>query len=170
MDKATDHAKRVLLVAQFDGYSNTVKPAAVERFLRANGHDIQVFNTYYLSRASNAPGTLRNNLPGFGLGRLAVYAVEAASLITRRWSFGRGHLSYYLLLADYRLRRGILGSSLPLDDFDLIICAHPQDAGLLTLETSALTFYDCPTPFADEVYNEGKLAEGQHQKFRRFEK
>ena len=72
------------------------------------------------------PSPSGNKLPPLGLRRLALYAVEAASrLFTRSWKFGRRHLSYYVLLADYRLRRSILSSSLPLDDFDLIICEHP---------------------------------------------
>lgn len=166
-----DQAKRVLLVAQLDGYANGVKPAAVERFLRDHGHDVQVVNTYYLSRASTTPGSFRNKLPSLGIRRFALYAAEAASvLFTRRWAFGRRSLSYYLLVADYRLRRSILNSLLPLDDFDLVICEHPQDAGLLTVQTSACTLYDCPDPYADELYDEGKLTDRQHHKFRHLEK
>jgi hypothetical protein len=161
--------KRVLLVAQMDGYANGVKPAAVERFLRENGHDVEVVNTYYLSRASDARGSLANKLPRPDIRRIAVYAVEAAGFLTRRRGFVRRHLSYHLHMADYRLRRKILSSSLPLDDFDLVICEHPQDAGLLTTKTSARTFYDCPDPYADELYDEGKLSERQHRKFRRIE-
>jgi hypothetical protein len=70
---------------------------------------------------------------------------------------------------DYRLRRSLLRSLLPLDDFDAVICEHPQDAGLLTTETTARTFYDCPDPYADELYDEGKLTKRQHEKFRREE-
>jgi hypothetical protein len=169
-DGSIDHAKRVLLVCQSDGYANGVKPAGIERFLRERGHEVQVANTYYLSRASTDPGSVARKLPRPGLRRLAAYAVEAGSLLfTRRWAFGRRHLSYYAFLADYRLRRSLLSSSLPLDEFDLVICEHPHDAGLLTAPTSARTFYDCPDPFADEMYCEGRLTERQHRKLRRLE-
>ncbi len=95
-------------------------------------------NTYYLSRASNDAESFRKKLPPLRLRRLALYAADAASLLfTRRWKFGRRHLSYYVLLADYRLRRSILGSSLPLDEYDLIIGETPNDAELLTVPTSA---------------------------------
>ncbi len=161
--------RRVLLVAQLDGYANGVKPAAVEAFLRAHGHDVEVVNSYYLSRASPKRGSLLNKLPSPNLRKLGVYLAEAGSIVTRRWEYGRTRLSYYLLVADYHLRRRILSAELPLDDFDLVICEHPQDAGLLTTKTSATTFYDCPDPYADELYDEGKLTERQHRKFRVLE-
>ena len=101
---------------------------------------------------------------------MALYTTELASLLlTRRWRFGRRHLSYYTLVADYRLRRSLLGSILHLDDFDLVICEHPHDAGLLTTRTSARTFYDCPNPWADEMYFEDMLTDTQRQKLRRLE-
>jgi hypothetical protein len=168
-EKTVAEAKRVLLVAQMDGYANGVKPAAVDAFLRRNGHDVELVNTYYLSRASATKGTLGSKLPGFGIRKLAVYLVEAGFVLTRRWSFGRRRFSYFLHMADYRLRRSILSSAHRLDDFDMVICEHPQDAGLLTTKTSAITFYDCPDPYADELYDEGKLTKRQHGKFRRIE-
>jgi hypothetical protein len=123
-----------------------------------------------LSRASHTPGTLASKLPGRRLRTLALYSTEAAAaLFTRRWDFGRRHLSYYVLMADYRLRRALLASSLPLDDFDLVICETPYDAGVLTLPTSARTMYDCPAPWADELLFEGRLTARQHAKLRRLE-
>jgi hypothetical protein len=168
-DDATRDRKRILLVAQMDGYANGVKPAAVVRFLRQQGHDVHVDNTYYLSRASARRGSLANKLPRPELRRFAVYLVEAGFILTRRWSFARRRFSYYLHLADYLLRRSILSSVHRLDDFDMIICEHPQDAGLLTTKTRACTFYDCPDPYADELYDEGKLTKKQHRKLRRLE-
>lgn len=171
MGKANQGSKRVLVVCQLDRLSNGLTPPQIQRFLRERGHEVRIVNTYYLSRASSDTGSLRNKLPGIGLRRLALYAIEAAAsrLVTRRWEFGRRRLSYFVLLADYRLRRSILGSALPLDDFDLIICETPYDAGVLTVATSARTLYHCPTPWADELYFEGRLTEQQHDKFRRFE-
>jgi hypothetical protein len=165
--QATEDPKRVLLVCQLDGYANGWRPVEIERFLRGRGHQVHVANTFYLSRASTDSKSLRNKLPRLRPKLLALYAVEAASRVfTRGWKFGRRHLSYYLLLADCRLRRSILGSSLPLDDFDLIISATPHDAELLTVPTTAHTFYDCPDPWADELWFEGRLTKQQHRKLR----
>lgn len=162
--------RRVLLVCQLDGYANGWRPVEIEQFLRRRGHEVQVANTYYLSRASADSSTIRNKLPRLRPRFLALYGVEAVSrLFTRRWDFGRRHLSYYVLRADCRLRRDILGSSLPLDDFDAIISATPHDAEVLTVPTSAHTFYDCPQPWADEVWYEGRLTPRQREKFRRYE-
>jgi len=161
--------KRVLLVAQVDGYANGVKPTAVDRYLRDEGHDVEFVNSYYVSRASAKRGSLGNKLPRPGARRLGVYLLEAATVLVRRWPFGRRRLSYYLHVADYQLRRSLLRSVLRPDDFDVVICEHPQDAGLLTTRTSARTFYDCPDPYADELYDEGKLTKRQHAKFRKLE-
>lgn len=158
------------MVAQLDGYANGVKPNAVVRFLRSHGAEVDVVDTYYLARASTRRGSFASKLPRPGLRRLAIYGTELASLLlTRRWSFGRKHLSYHTSLADHRLRQSLLASILPLDDYDLVICEHPQDAGLLRTTTSAQTFYDCPNPWADELYYEKRLTERQREKLRVFE-
>jgi hypothetical protein len=163
-------AKRVAIICQLDRYANGLKPVEIELFLRRRGHDVTLINTYYLSRASSDLGTRRNRLPGRGARRLALFAVEAASaVLTRRWALGRRRLSYHVLVADHRLRRSLLGSSLALDDFDLVICETPHDAGILTVPTSACTLYDCPTPWADELWFEGRLTPRQHARLRRRE-
>ncbi len=162
--------KRVLIVCELDGYANGWRPVEMDRFLRESGHEVEVENVYYLSRASKTRGSRRAKLPGLSPRQLALYAVEAASLLlTRRWGFGRRRLSYHLLCAELRLRRGHLGSYLPLEEFDLVVCAHPHDSELLLNERIARTFYDCPNPYADEMYFEGKLTERQRSKFRRRE-
>jgi hypothetical protein len=165
-----EDAKQVLIICELDRFANGVKPREVERFLSRRGHSVRMEDTYYLSRASTVAGSLRSRLPGAGLRRLLLYLVEAAlALWTRRSEFGRRHLSYYLFVATYHLRRSILKSSLRLDDFDLVICEHPHDTGVLTVPTRARTVYDCPTPFADELKFEGRLTERQHRKLRRLE-
>jgi len=163
---------RVLIVAQLDGYANSVKPLAIERFLLDHGHDVRLVDTNCLARASRTPGSLGRMLPGSPRpAKLALYANDIASkVLTRRWRFGRRHLSYYVLLTDHRLRRHILRTELDLDDFDLVICETPFDAGLLTTGTRAETLYDCPNPWADEVRHEGRLTERQHRRFRRWER
>jgi hypothetical protein len=169
-DKSPQAAKRVLIVCELDGFANGWKPVEIDRFLRERAYDVRVANTYFLSRASGVSGSLAAKLPRLEPRRLALYVVEAASrLLTRGWRFGRRHLSYYLIIANSRLRRSILKSSLALDDFDLIICEHPRDAELLTVRTSARTLYDCPTPLADELYYEEMLTARQHHKYRRRE-
>ncbi|MFD5127441.1 glycosyltransferase [Streptomyces olindensis] len=164
--------KRVLIVAQLDGYANSVKPLAIERFLRELGHEVRLVDTNYLARASSTPGSPGRMLPGsLRPAKLALYANDIASrVLTRRWGFGRRHLSYYVLLSDHRLRRRILRTDLALDDFDLVICETPFDAGVLTTGTSAETLYDCPNPWADEVFHEGRLTGRQHRRFRGWEK
>jgi hypothetical protein len=170
MDTPTTEAQRVLVLGKLDGYANGIKPAAVHRYLVEHGHQATLVNTYHLSRASSVPGSLGSKLPRPGLRRLALYALEAASaVLSRRWASGSRHLSYYVLIGGYRLRRSLLGSLLPLDDFDWVICEHPDDAGVLTVGTSARTLYECPTPWADELFFEDRLTERQHRKLRRLE-
>jgi hypothetical protein len=162
--------KRVAIICQPDAFANAIRPPQIQRFLEQRGHVVSLVDTYWLSRASATPGSLGSKLPRWGLRTLGLYATEVASrLLTRRWGFGRRHLSYYLLLADHRLRRAILTATLPLDDFDLIICETSYDAGVLTAKTKARTMYDCPAPWADELYFEGRLTGRQHAALRRLE-
>ena len=162
--------RRVLFVCQLDGFSTGWRASEIQRYLERRGHEVHVVNTYYLSRASSDSSSRLRKLPHPTPLKAALYAVEAASLVlTRRWSFGRRHFSYYAVRADCRLRRWILGSSLPLDDFDLIIAATPHDAEVLLIPTTARKLYDCMTPWADELDFEGKLTERQHHKLRRYE-
>jgi len=171
MERHNDHPRRVLVIGELDGYANSLKPVAIEHFLRERGHEVRLVDTYSLSRASSAAGSLGRKLPAARPRKMGLYAVEAATkALTGRWGFGRRRLSYYLLLANHRMRRGILKSSLPLDDFDLVICETPHDADVLTADTAAETLYDCPTPWADELFYEERLTERQHAKLRRREK
>lgn len=170
INQATEDAKRILIVCELDGYANGQKPVEIERFLRSRGHDVQMANALYLSRASSKPGSVLRKLPHPAPRKLALYLVQLASLMfTRRWKFGRRHFSYHLVRAELRLKRSILRSSLPLDEFDLIIGEHPADSELMTVPTSARVLYDCMTPWADELYFEERLTEKQHQRFRRHE-
>lgn len=164
--------RRVLIVAQLDGYANSVRPLAIERFLRERGHDVHLVDTNCLARASSEAGSLGRMLPGsLRPARLTLYANDLASkVLTRRWGFGRRHLSYHVLLADHRLRRRILADRLELDTYDLVICETPYDAGVLTTGTSAETLYDCPNPWADEVFYESRLTDRQLRRFRRWER
>jgi len=169
-ERAVGHTARVLVICQLDAYANSLKPVAIEQFLRKRGHEVRIVDAYYLSRASHSKNSFASKLPSPHPGKVALYAIEAASLLlTRRWKFGRHRLSYHLLVADHRLRSAILASSLPLDSFDLVICETPYDAGVLARCTTASTLYDCPAPWADEVYYDGRLTARQHAKLRRLE-
>lgn len=163
--------RRILIVAQLDGYANSVRPLAMERFLTDLGHDVRLVDTNCLARGGSTPGSLGRMLPGsLRPARLTLYANDVASkALTRRWEFGRRHLSYYVLRTDHRLRRRILRRELAPEDYDLVICATPYDAGVLKTVNSAKTLYDCPSPWADEVYCENRLTDRQHRRFRRWE-
>ena len=166
--EAVAEAKRVLIVCELDGYANGQKPLEIARYLRDRGHEVEMANTFYLSRAGDSGQ--RRRWPHPSPRRFALYLVQLASrLFTRRWQWGRRHVSYYLILADLRLRRNILRSSLPLDEFDMIIGEHPTDAELMTVPMSARMLYDCMTPWADELYFEERLTGKQRQRFRRRE-
>jgi hypothetical protein len=163
--------KRVLIIAQLDRFANGVRPVELERFLRERGHDVRLVDTYHFNRASTAPGSLLSKLPRLGLRHLQLYAVQAAgTAFTRRWNFGRRHLTYHVLVVNRRVRKSMLGASLDLDAYDLVICESPHDASVLTVPTSARTLYDCATPWSDELYLEGRLTVRQHRKLRQLER
>jgi hypothetical protein len=170
VNQAVENPKRILIACELDGYANGQKPVEIERFLRSRGHDVRMANALFLGRASDKPGSPLRKLPSLRPRRFVLYLLELASLLfTRRWKFGRRHFSYILVRAELRLRRSILSSSLPLDEFDMIIGEHPSESELMTAPTSARVLYDCMTPWADELYFEGRLTTKQHEKLRRHE-
>jgi hypothetical protein len=158
--------KRVLIVGELDGYANGQVSVEIEQFLRRRGHDVRLANAYHLGRASDRKGAFASKLPAPAPRKLALYLVQLAALLTRRRPWGRRRLSYPLIRADLHLRRKILAKDLPLDDFDMIIGAHPADSELTFEPTPARKLYDCQTPWADELFYEGKLTERQHRRFR----
>jgi hypothetical protein len=169
-DYHRESGRRVLIVGQFDGYANGRRSEAIRRFLEQRGHRVTTLNTYFLSRFSAHPGSPLRRLPRPGFRRFVIYLVELASLLmVRKWSWGRRHLSAPVLRADFQLRRSLLKSIARPDDFDLVMVQEPHDAGLLLDHTSARTFYDCPTPWADELFYEGRLTARQHARLRKAE-
>jgi hypothetical protein len=161
--------RRVLIVCQLDEFANGVRPIAIARFLQSRGHAVELVDTYRLSRVAGRGGPFLTKLPGPDATRIALFATEAASLLTRRWGFGRRNLSYCLIVAQIWLRQRILGRRLARKRFDLLICEHPHDAGVLAVPSRATTLYDCPTPYTDELFFEGKLTERQRERFRAHE-
>ncbi len=161
---------RVLIVAQLDRFANGVKPRQMAAFLRGRGHEVVLLDTYHLSRACDGrPASLACRLPAVSPARLALYGVEALARLSRGSETLARRLTYHTYLTSSSLRRTILRRSLRLDDFDLLVCEHPLDAGVLALPTTASTLYDCPTPFADELLYEGRLTTRQHARLRRRE-
>ena len=92
---------RVLVLGQFDGFANGLKPTEVARFLEARGHRVHVVDTYYLSRAANN-GALRH-LPGVSASQVALFCVERGiGTVLRLGVAARRRLSYPLLRAELR--------------------------------------------------------------------
>lgn len=159
--------RRVVVLGQIDGFANGVRPVEVARFLRDRGHDVRLVDTSRLGRASAVAGTRRSRLPGPRPAAVALYGVEAAGALVRRLG-GRQRLSYPLLWADARLRRRLLRASLDLGGVDLLVIETPHDAAVLA-DAGVRTLYDCPTPWADELWYEGRLTDSQHRRLRRWE-
>ena len=159
--------RRVLLICQLDGFANSRRPVAMQRYLESRGHEVIMANTYFASRLSPERGTLGNKLPAPSARRLALYAIEAVSkLLVRRWQPTRRRFSYAVLRADQLVRRGLLRRTLPLDEVDLVLCATPYDVLVLRDVDEAHTLYDCQTPWADELWFEGRATERQRRRLR----
>jgi hypothetical protein len=158
--------KRVLIVAELDGFANGQKPVEIARVLRRRGHDVQLANAYYLGRASDRKGSPATKLPAVAPRKLALYLVQLVERLTRPWAWARRRLSYPLIRADLHLRRKILAKDLPLDDFDIVLIEHPADAELVFEPARARMFYDCMTPWADELLYEDRLTARQHRRLR----
>jgi hypothetical protein len=167
---STGASKRVLIACALDGFANGQKPVEIERFLRARGHDVTIENVISQSRASADRKSWLNKLPHPSPLRFGLWLVELGSrLLTRRWKWGRKHLSYPLIRADLRLRSLILSRSLDPERFDMIVGEHPYVSEFMTVPAETKVLYDCMTPWADELYYEERLTDDQRQRMRRHE-
>ena len=166
----SDRKRRVLLIFPDDGFANTARARALEAYLLRHGHDVVMEDTYCLSRISSRRGSLGSKLPALGPRRMGLYVVDAAAAVVRRSRATRRLLSYYVRLADCSLRSGILSARSAHEPFDLVICTTPHDAWVLPRMRSARTLYDCPTPWAAELHDDGKLTDRQFEKLREREK
>ena len=153
----------MLIICELDGYPNGQKPVEMEQLPASPRAPRRMANTIWLSSALPQDGVDRcSKLPNPAPRKLALYLVQLASLLfTRRWQFGRRHLSYPLVRADLALRRSILRYSLNyrLTTYDMVIGEHPADSELVFDPESARKLYDCMTPWADELYFEGMLTD-----------
>ena len=165
-----DSKRRVLLIFPDDGFANTARARALEGYLRRRGHDVVMEDTYYLSRLSSRRGSLGSKLPALEPRRLGLYFVDAAAAVVRRSRATRRLLTYYVRLADCSLRSSILSARFAHEPFDLVICTTPHDAWVLPRMHTARTLYDCPTPWAAELHDDGKLTDRQFEKLREREK
>jgi hypothetical protein len=161
--------RTVLVLAQMDGYANGLKPVEITNFLRARGHQVRLVDTYHLSRAGTAGRA--KGLPGPTPSRVGVFGAEkAGALLGRLGGPLRRRLSYPFLAAETSVRRRILRSTVSVEGVDLVIVESPTDAEFLLGCSNVPTWYDCPTPWADELLLEGRLTESQHTRMKRRER
>jgi hypothetical protein len=161
---------RVLVLAQLDGYANGVRPRQIVRYLSQRGTRTVLLDTRSLSRAAHDPASARYRLPSWRPMRAALYVVEVLVWLVGRRPRTRLWSSYVLLVAEQRLRRRILRRPVAKAAADLVICEVPQDSTALLDVRSGLTLYDCPTPWADELRDEGRLTARQHARMRARER
>ena len=86
----SDASKRILIVAELDGFANGQKPVEIQRYLRSRGHHVEIANAYYLGRASDDRNSRLRKLPSLRPREFLLYLIQLASLVfTRRWKGGR---------------------------------------------------------------------------------
>jgi hypothetical protein len=98
--------------------------------------------------------------------RTALFFAEVLLWAIARFPPLRQRLSYYCYAAELSLRRRILRRPVAAVAADLVVCEVPQDSEALLDVADACTLYDCPTPWADELYDEGRLTARQWPRMR----
>jgi hypothetical protein len=166
----TGRTAHVLVLAQRDGYANGERPRALMRYLSQRGHVGILLDTRSLSRWAPSPTSPLNRAPSWKPLRAALYVVEGLLWLLGRRPWARRRLSYPLLVAEQALRRRILRAPIHATRADLVIGELPQDSTALLDVTAGATLYDCPTPWADELHDEGRLTERQHTRMRARER
>lgn len=164
-----DAGARIVLMGKLDGFANSQKINNIRRHLESRGHDVTLINTYALSRASDDATSIGRLLPAPRPVRLLLFLAEWVQKLAGKNAWARRHLSYRCIVVENRLRRHILGRVLRGLPADLVIAAGAQDAEALLDVDDATTWYDCQTPWADELYDEERLTPRQHTRMRERE-
>lgn len=159
-------AARIVIVGKLDGFANSLKVGGMRRHLTARGHEVTVVDTYTMSRASADKNSLGRLLPYPRPANVLLFFAEWLARLVGGRPRLRSRLSYHCLLMQNALRRRILGRTLRSRLADLVIAEMPQDAEVLLDLDDPVTLYDCPTPWADELRDEGLLTPRQHAAMR----
>jgi hypothetical protein len=155
-----------VVLAGLDDYANGVRARQVVRYLTGRGHDTVLMDTRALSRLSQHRGSWAYRVPSWRPLRALLYVAEVLVWLVGKRPVLRRRLSYPLYSLEQSLRRRLLRRPIADVRADLVICEVPQDSTALLDVTGAATLYDCPTPWADELYDEGRLTERQHLRMR----
>jgi hypothetical protein len=136
--------KTVIIVCRLDGYANSVRPIKIKEFLEKKKYTVEIYNTYNKNSSESILLKIsRKILPK---------AIKQ-------------YLFYLLLKWNGRKLEKIMRQKRP----DILICESEPDAYVLTKNLPCVTVYDCPTPFADELYYGGQMSKMIYALHRKME-
>lgn len=161
---------KIAIISSLDGFANSVKTTNIQEIMTKRGYSVKVYNTLYLSRMSDDPLSTLNKVPAFTFVKLLLYFTELLDfVISKYFKKGKKYFNYYLLFAQMKLRATILSSLIQDREFDAIIGESQIDSYYFTKKLDTIKVFDCPTPWADELYFSDELTKGSYNLFKRME-
>lgn len=158
--------KNIAIICSLDGFANSAKPTKIKEFLENHGHTVTLINTYKINRLSVENGNIIYKKIPFSSFITFFYLIIKyfSDLINKFNTYFTKIISYYLLLIEIYLRSIILFDILSILDFDFIIGETQIDAFVFLKPLKATTIYDCPTPWADELFYGNFLPDKKYYK------
>lgn len=138
---------RIGIICSLDKFINGVRATETKRFLEKRKHNVKLINTYPVHKTSP----------------------KLLNLIGRVWGKIPFILKQYILPLQFKLRSNILQKIIKREKFDVVICENAIDSYVLTKKLNCLKIYNCPTPWADELYYSRKLSKYIYKKIKKME-
>lgn len=151
--------KKILIIASIDPFANKVRPKALELFLKENKFDVELYNTNNLSRIEFKNYSL--NLFAY---KILLRIIESIEYVIVHHGLYK-KIEFDILRIKLLIRGKLLSLIFKNTNYDFIIIEAPVDSYFVKYTKNAKIIYDCPTPFADELYYEKGLSEALHAKF-----
>jgi hypothetical protein len=162
--------KKVLIIAYLDGFANSYKPLEIKKYLESKGHHVKIINTQYISRFTSNKNNILYYFPSLYLLNFWLYIFEAISFIQKRYFvFTKKYTYYYILIVILKLRAKILSEKLKKIEYNFLICESQYDSGIFEKNLYHTSLYDCPTPWADELFFGNELTKNQYKHLKTFE-
>lgn len=162
---------KVGILCNLDGFANSVRATEIKTFLEKKGHKVELIDTFFISRMSqkyNRKRSFFNSLPGLNINKLRLYFLELQDFLTSK-NLLKNYICSQDIIKRMNIRAEIIYKTLKKKDFGVLICENSVDSYVLTKKLNCLKIYDCPTPWADELYERGQLSNSNYLRLKEIE-
>lgn len=158
--------KKIAIICALDNAANSNMPLAIAKHFKKRGYKYTLYNTLNLFAQVKEDKTL-----------FIIHKIQILLLIHLNDTFHslfntlyayfpslKPNTYYYFLKIVMSIGSYALFTLLRKKNYDVILCENALDSKIFLYPLAAKKFYDCPTPFADELYYGGLLTDHQYKK------